>query len=148
MAPRSSEVFNLTFDAADPDRLARFWATALGYEMEPPPDGFGSWPEALAAWNIPEDRWDSASAVVDPAGVLPRIFFQKVAEPKTAKNRVHLDVRSWRGAEASPAERRDLVDARARELVEAGATVVGPVEDLGSYWVVMLDPEGNEFCVT
>ncbi|TDE00796.1 VOC family protein [Jiangella asiatica] len=148
MAPRSSQVFNLTFDAADPARLARFWATALGYELEPPPDGFGSWEEALAAWNVPEDRWDSASAVIDPDGVLPRLFFQKVPEPKTAKNRVHLDVRAWRGDERAPAEHRELVDGKVAELVEAGATVVAPVDDLGSYWVVMLDPEGNEFCVT
>jgi hypothetical protein len=151
--PRASEVFNLTFDAADPRRLAEFWALALGYQLEPPPDGFGSWEEALAAWHVPEDQWNSASAIVDPRGVLPRVYFQKVPEPKAAKNRVHLDVRAWRyvdGSDAPPPaeERRTLAEAKVAELVAAGATVVGSVEEHGNAWTVLLDPEGNEFCVT
>lgn len=149
MAPRSSKVFNLAFDAADPDRLARFWALALGYQLEPPPDGFGSWEEALAAWGVPKERWTDASAVIDPRGELPRIYFQRVPEPKTAKNRLHIDVRASSADESPPPEEhRALVQRKVDELVEAGATVVGPVEEYGVYWVVMNDPEGNEFCVT
>lgn len=151
--PRSSEIFNLTFDAAAPRRLAEFWAVALGYQLEPPPDGFPSWKEALAAWNVPEDQWDRASAIIDPRGVLPRVFFQKVPESKTSKNRVHLDVRSWRHVDGSGApppadERRVAAEAKVAELVAAGATVVETIAEYDSSWTVMLDPEGNEFCVT
>lgn len=150
--PRSSEIFNVTFDAADPRRLAEFWALALGYQVEPPPDGFASWEEALAAWNVPEDEWDRASAIIDPQGVLPRVFFQKVPESKTAKNRVHLDVRSWRyagdGEPPPEADRSAAVEAKVATLVAAGATVVTTTAEFGNSWTVLLDPEGNEFCVT
>jgi hypothetical protein len=150
--PRASEIFNIAFDAADPRRLAEFWALALGYQLEPPPDGFDTWEEALAAWDVPEDQWDSASAIVDPRGVLPRVFFQKVPESKSAKNRVHLDVRGWRyGADGEvppEAERRAAAAAKVAELVAAGATVAGSVTEYGNTWTVLHDPEGNEFCVT
>ncbi|MGH8826386.1 MAG: VOC family protein [Jiangellaceae bacterium] len=149
MTRASPAGFTLTFDAADPSRLAEFWAVALGYQIEPPPEGFTSWSEALTAWQIPPDQWDNASAIIDPTGALPRIFIQKVPEPKSAKNRLHIDVRSWSGAEAPPVdERRGLVERKAKELVAAGASVVGSVQEHDSYWMVMLDPEGNEFCVT
>ena len=77
----------IVIDCADPDRLATFWATALGYKKQDPPDGFESWQAFLAAQGIPEDQWNSASAVVDPDGAGPRIFFQRVPEPKASKNR-------------------------------------------------------------
>ena len=82
----------VTFDASDPARLGAFWAELLGYVEQPPPEGFGTWPEALAALGVPEDQQQSAYAIVDPAGAGPRLFFQRVPEPKAAKNRVHLDV--------------------------------------------------------
>lgn len=150
--PIASEIFNLTFDAADPRRLAEFWALALGYQLEPPPEGFATWDEALAAWNVPEDQWDSASAIIDPGGVLPRIFFQRVPEPKTSKNRVHLDVRAWRytdaaGGRPTEADVQAAIAAKVAELVAAGATVSGTVEQYGNAWTVLHDPEGNEFCV-
>lgn len=147
--PPSSHVFNLTFDAADPARLARFWADALPeYTMEPPPEGFDTWPAAMTAWGIPEDEWDSASAIIHTGGVLPRLFFQKVPEAKTAKNRLHIDVRCWSGEHPSSEELRRLAAVKAAELVAAGAVEVGPVEHHESFWIVMRDPEGNEFCVT
>lgn len=140
--------FQVTFDAADPDRLARFWALALRYEIEPPPEGFGSWPEALKAWGVPEERWGSASAIVDPEGAGPRVFFQRVPEGKSAKNRVHLDVRSARGQELSPEAAEQARLAHVDLLQGAGAEVVEHREEMGGAFVVMRDIEGNEFCVS
>ncbi len=139
----------VTFDCADPDRLAVFWADALGYEVQPPPPGFATWPAFLAAQGIPEHEQPAASAIVDPAGAGPRIFFQRVPEGKRAKNRVHLDVNVGGGRATPPAERRARVDAAVERLLKAGATRVRAHEDarLGEYWVVMQDPEGNEFCL-
>ncbi len=135
----------VVFDCADPDRLATFWATALGYQKQDPPAGFGSWPEFLAAQSVPKAEWNSANAVVDPAGAGPRIYFQKVPEPKTVKNRVHLDVNAGGGRGAPLQERRQRVDAEAERLVTAGARLGRAMERRGEYWVNMFDPEGNEF---
>ena len=137
----------VTFDCADPDRLARFWATALGYKLQDPPEGYASWEEWLAAQGIPKDQWNSASAIVDPDGVGPRIYFQRVPEPKTVKNRVHLDVNAGGGPGTPPDERRSRVNAEVERLVGAGATKLRAAEEHGEYWVVMQDPEGNEFCL-
>jgi hypothetical protein len=137
----------ITFDCADPDRLATFWAAALGYEKQAPPPGYASWPEFLAAQGVPEDQWGSASAVVDPAGVGPRLFFQRVPEPKAVKNRVHLDVNVGGGGGTPLEERQARVNATAHRLTRLGATRVEDRHQLGEYWVVMQDPEGNEFCL-
>jgi hypothetical protein len=137
--------FQVTFDAADPDKLADFWAAALGYVKQLPPEGHDSWESFLASVGVPEERWDSASAVVDPEGRLPRLFFQRVPEPKVAKNRVHLDVNC--GANAPAGERRDVVDAEAARLVSLGASTARTLDDGREYCIVMNDPEGNEFCV-
>ncbi len=140
--------FQVTIDCADPDRLATFWATALGYKKQDPPEGYATWPAFLAAQGIPESQWNSASAVVDPEGVHPRIYFQRVPEHKIVKNRVHIDLNVSGGSKLPLEERRKHVDAEVERLVEEGATVFRPgsVEG-GEYWVVMQDPEGNEFCV-
>ena len=87
----------VTFDCGDPAALAEFWAAALGYVLQPPPPGFDSWDAALDAWGVPADRRNDRSALVDPDGAGPRVFFQRVPEGKTAKNRVHLDVRAAPG---------------------------------------------------
>ena len=137
----------VTFDCADPGRMATFWAAALGYEQQAPPEGHATWEAFLAAQGVPEEEWGSASAVVDPEGRGPRIFFQRVPEPKAAKNRVHLDVDAGGGHAAPPNERRRRVDAAVERLTGAGATKVRVVEQRGERWVVMADPEGNEFCV-
>ncbi|MGZ8753578.1 MAG: VOC family protein [Acidimicrobiia bacterium] len=137
----------IVIDCADPARLAGFWATALGYVVQAPPEGFDSWESFLIEMGVPETEWNSASAVVDPTGEGPRIFFQRVPEPKSVKNRVHLDLNVG-GEHGTPLhERKPYVDAEVARLVGAGATVVGPMERLGEYWVVLRDPEGNEFCV-
>ncbi len=140
--------FQVTFDCADPDQLAAFWALALGYKIPAPPAGFATWPEFLKTqgW-LPEELNNSRSALVDPAGIGPRLFFQKVPEPKAAKNRVHLDVNVG-GAHGTPAEeRRRAVEAHIARLTEAGASEVTRFDEHGESWVVMADPEGNEFCL-
>ena len=142
MAPR----FQVTIDCADPARLAQFWALALGYTLQDPPPGFATWPDFLTSIGVPESDWSSRSAIVDPEGAGSRVFLQRVPEPKTAKNRFHLDVnvadRSLHGD-----ERRRRVDEHVARLVEAGATRVGEMTELGESWVILRDPEGNEFCV-
>ena len=143
-----STSIQLVFDTADPDREARFWAGALGYQIQPPPVGFDSWVAFLRAQGIPEDRWNDASAIVDPDGKGPRIYFQRVPEGKVAKNRMHLDL-NVSGARGTPLEDRKLrVDAEVARLKALGATDErGAMEKDGEYWARMNDPEGNEFCV-
>jgi hypothetical protein len=127
----------VTFDCADPGRLAEFWAAALGYVVQPPPDGYESWPAFLTEIGVPESEWESRSAAVDQAGTGPRLFFQRVPEPKAAKNRVHLDVNVG----------HDRVDGEVSRLEGLGAAVLRRVDAGPERWVVLADPEGNEFCV-
>lgn len=138
----------VVFDCADPDRLARFWAQALGYQVQPPPDGYASWEDFLRAQDIPRERWNDASAIIDPEGIGARIYFQRVPEGKAGKNRVHLDL-NVSDRSASPEERRQRVDDEVARLLGLGATVEFPgrQDEFGTYWTVMQDPEGNEFCV-
>lgn len=138
----------IVIDCHDPAALGSFWAAALEYEQERPPEGFATWPEALAAWGVPESEWNSANALVDPTGDGPRIFFQRVPEPKQVKNRLHLDLRISRGPGIPLEEKRAEVLAGVERMESLGAVRVRDVEELGSYWMVMQDPEGNEFCVT
>jgi Glyoxalase-like domain len=91
----------ITFDCADPAGLAAFWAEALGYQLQGPPEGFESWEQALRAMSVPPENRNNASRVVDPKGSGPRLFFQRVPEGKRAKNRVHLDVRAAPGSRAA-----------------------------------------------
>jgi catechol 2,3-dioxygenase-like lactoylglutathione lyase family enzyme len=140
----------VTIDCADPDRLARFWAQALGYRLEEPPDGFATWEQYWVSRGLPAEEAEGGyDAIVDPDGVRPRIWFQPVPEPKTVKNRVHLDLGVSGGRGVPLATRRQRVDAEAERLVAAGASRrnVLYTEGVDHYAVVMLDPEGNEFCV-
>ena len=107
----------LVLDCADPDRLAAFWSKAIGYTIL---GGAGSY-----------------VLLVDEAGQQPKLLLQRVSEPKTGKNRMHFDIET-------PA-----VDDEVSRLEALGAVRVGeePVEEHGNRWVVMSDPEGNEFCV-
>ncbi len=136
----------VVFDAADPDKIAHFWAEALGYILQPPPEGYESWEQLLAEMGVPQSEWDKASAVVDPGGTGPRIFFQKVPEPKTVKNRVHLDINAA-GRGVPPEQRKATVDAEVERLAKIGATRLYVQDEHGEYCVTMRDPEGNEFCV-
>ncbi|MEO7236861.1 MAG: VOC family protein, partial [Lapillicoccus sp.] len=102
---------------------------------------------ALDAWGVPADHRNDRSALVDPEGVGPRIFFQKVPEPKTAKNRVHLDLRAAAGR--PPEERSEALEAECTRLVPLGATRVRRLDADGmdDVCIVMEDPEGNVFCL-
>jgi len=136
----------VTFDAADPPALAAFWGELLGYVEQDPPEGFDSWEAWAVANDLPRERWDDYAARVDPDGAGPRLYFQRVPEPKTAKNRVHLDL-AVGGRGTPPEESRALVAAAVERAVAAGATRVREVDEGGEHWVVMQDPEGNEFCL-
>jgi hypothetical protein len=136
----------VVIDCADPSRLSAFWALALGYQEQAPPEGYATWEDALRAWEVPEDQWNSRGAVVDPDGIGPRLFFQQVPEGKVVKNRVHLDINAAAGI-TDDDERRRVVTAEVARLTDAGASTLREMEERGEYWVVMRDPEGNEFCV-
>jgi Glyoxalase-like domain len=122
--------WTLGCDANDPHRIAAFWALALGYEPEP---GY--------------DNPDGAS-IIDPLGTGPAISFLRVPEDKTAKNRMHIDIRVAGEPPWDMAAREHLIRRKAAELAAVGATTLREDSD-GEYLdhVVMLDPEGNEFCV-
>lgn len=143
-----SKDVQITFDCADPDGLATFWAEVLGYVLQPPPEGFDTWDAALDAWGVPETERNSRSALLDPDDARPRLFFQRVPEGKTAKNRVHLDVRAAPGQQGD--ERMATLEAEATRLEALGATrfkTFTPEPPMEAGFIVMQDPEGNEFCL-
>lgn len=137
----------VVFDAADPAKLAAFWEIALGYVYEPPPKGFDTWEDFGRSIGMPEEQFGDQAAIIDPTGAGPRIYIQRVPEGKTAKNRVHLDVRAAEPG-APQEERARLVEEHVQRLLEAGATIAWRSDDIRGNAVVMRDPEGNEFCVT
>ncbi len=132
--------FQITIDCEDAALMCRFWSTALDYIEEPPPEGFPSWEDFLRANDIPVPPVDSIGAIVDPNGVGPRVLFLRVPELKTVKNRMHLDIRAGR----SDDEKQTKID----QLTAIGGTEIRRVDEHGQWWMVMADPEGNEFCVT
>ncbi|MEU7581699.1 VOC family protein [Streptomyces sp. NPDC041068] len=125
----SIKQFQVTFDCAEPERVARFWCEVLGYVVSPSEDQ-GSW-----------------SACSDPTGVGPRLFFQRVPEGKVVKNRVHLDVRVGTGLVGE--ERLAALEAECARLIPLGAVRVRllPADDENESCIVMQDIEGNEFCL-
>jgi glyoxalase superfamily protein len=116
----------VTFDCADPERVARFWCEVLGYEAQ---------------------DLGSSAACSDPTGVGPRLFFQRVPEGKVVKNRVHLDVRVGTGLVGD--ERLATLEAECARLVALGASCVRVLraDDYNESCIVMQDIEGNEFCL-
>ena len=153
---RTSRTVQVTFDAHRPQALSRFWTAALGYRIPAPPgrtardddEAVAAWHDVLREAGVPESEWDSASAAEDPDGVGPRLYFQRVPEGKTAKNRVHLDVRAAPGLEGD--ERMAALETECARLVALGASRVErfePAPPMGNGHIVMRDPEGNEFCL-
>ena len=135
----------ITFDCAEPERVARFWCEVLGYVVPPPPPGFESWGEFDRS--LPAERQGSAFACVDPSGVGPRLFFQRVPEGKVVKNRVHLDVRVGTGLVGE--ERLTALEAECARLEKLGATrgTLLVADGFNESCQLMQDVEGNEFCL-
>jgi hypothetical protein len=133
----------VVIDCADPEALAAFWAAALGYKVQDAPEGYATWRAFESATAVPETDRNSWSAIVDPGGVGPRIYFHRVPEPKAAKNRLHLDLDILR--DVPPDLQRKRLDDEVERLRQLGATALHAVEEGGEHWVTMLDPEGNEF---
>ncbi|HEX9539335.1 MAG TPA: VOC family protein [Streptosporangiaceae bacterium] len=118
----------VVFDAAEPEKLAQFWALALGYVTQPLPEGFTSLEEFFRSIGIPEEEFGDQWALIDPAGNGPRLYFQRVPEGKTAKNRVHLDVRVA-GPDVTSEERERLISEHVLRLVAAGGTVAWELDE-------------------
>jgi hypothetical protein len=133
---------DLTLDCRDPEGLAEFWKTAAGYVDEPPPVPFATREEWLASFGEDGDDGMGGAWLHDPAGVAPRMCLLQVPEPKTAKNRLHLDLRV--AGNGTPREKWDRITDEVARLVDAGGAVLDVFE---GHHVVMSDPEGNEFCV-
>ncbi|MBC7299842.1 MAG: VOC family protein [Nocardia sp.] len=151
-----SRHIQITFDAHDPAALSTFWRDALGYVHPGPPgvevpegvDPLVVWDQFLARIGVPAEERNSKSAIEDPEGHGPRVFFQRVPEDKVAKNRVHLDVRAAPGLHGQ--ERMAALEAECDRLVALGATRMQrfePEPPMSAGWIVMTDPEGNEFCL-
>jgi hypothetical protein len=141
----SIKQFQVTFDCADAERVARFWCDVLGYVVPSPPAGFATWDDF--GRSLPPERQGSRFACIDPSGVGPRLFFQRVPEGKVVKNRVHLDVRVGTGLVGE--ERLDTLEAECSRLVALGAVRVRLLAADGEdeSCIVMQDIEGNEFCL-
>jgi Glyoxalase-like domain len=134
-------------DSAEPHSLADWWAEALHWEVEPQDAAFirsmidqGFATDADTTTHKDALVWAAGAAIRHPDGLerAPRILFQYVPEPKTVKNRVHLDLRST--AAPSLAERDRLLALGATEI---GGGQQGPQVA----WVVLADPQGNELCL-
>jgi hypothetical protein len=141
----SVKQFQVTFDCAAPEQVGRFWCDVLGYVVPPPPKGFATWGDYDHAQ--PPEREGSWFACVDPSGVGPRLFFQRVPESKAVKNRLHLDVRVGTGLVGE--ERLAALEAECARLSSLGAVRVRllPADDVNESCLVMQDIEGNEFCL-
>src|SRR5215510_10105851 len=114
----------IVLDCRHASKLARFWEVALGWRIRPYDEAEVA---RLAALGLTPET-DPMVAIDSPDGSLV-FFLQEVPEPKTAKNRMHVDIRL-----------RD--EAHLDELVRLGATVMSEHDG----WRIMVDPEGNEFC--
>ncbi|MFF9624616.1 VOC family protein [Streptomyces griseosporeus] len=141
----SIKKFQVTFDCANPRRVARFWCEVLGYVIPDPPEGCATW-EEYDATRPPEER-GAWAACVDPEGVGPRLYFQRVPEGRTVKNRVHLDVRAGTGLVGE--ERLAVLEAECARLVALGAVRVRLLlaDEENESCISMQDIEGNEFCL-
>ena len=143
MAARNFEV---TFDAKNSKALAAFWMEALGYEPMGPPVGYDSWEDWRIAMELSEEEMDEGATIAAPDGSR-YITFLNVPEPKTAKNRVHLDLDVLPDRKAPVLEQKAIMNAEIERLEKLGATKLYDQLVGGHYRVTMADPEGNEFCL-
>jgi hypothetical protein len=137
--------FQVTFDCTEPWNVGRFWCEALGYVLPPIPDGYATWKDFDRA--LPPESQGSSFACEDPAGMGPRLYFQRVPEAKVVKNRVHLDVRVGSGLVGD--ERLAALEAECTRLVALGAVRQRLLiaDGVNESCLVMQDVEGNEFCL-
>lgn len=140
----TSPTIQIAIDADRPYDLAGFWAGVTGYEME---DHHDLIEQLIGAGLLTVEEtfeiggrrhFATASACSDGSGSGPRLLFQKVPEPKTVKDRIHLDLHF--GPERREAEVERIIGLGATKLWDG---VQGP-----NVWVTLADPEGNEFCVS
>ena len=140
--------FQITFDAVDPHAQARFWAEALGYEVELHDDFIRAQLDAGVSADLVIEIdghlfWRTATAIRPPGASDEeahrgrRLLFQAVPEPKPGKNRVHLDLNVG----------KDQIDAEVERLLGLGATLLYRFEGPEGRWVTLADPEGNELCI-
>lgn len=135
-------------DCAAPHALAEWWAETLGWEVEPQDEEFirsmiekGFATEADTTVHNGAMVWASGTAIKPAESTdsgQPRMLFQQVPEPKTVKNRIHLDLRLPQDV--------DLV-AMHEDLAARGATQIGKGQQGPHQWITYADPEGNEFCI-
>ena len=142
--------WQLTIDANDPAALARFWGQALGYQPVPPTEPATTWHAHYRSRLAERAAFDDR--IFDPAGLRPPIWFQQVPEAKAGKNRLHLDLYPTGRDNALAMDKRiAVVEAKVDEMVGLGASVERRTReddpDDPVYFVVMHDPEGNEFCI-
>lgn len=144
--PDTPYTVQVAIDCAQPHQLADWWAQVLHWQVEPQDAAFirsmidqGFASEADTITHNGELVWATGAAITHPdgTGVAPRILFQQVPEPKTVKNRVHLDLR---GAEPPSA-------AELGRILALGATQIGAASQGPHHWVVLTDPEDNELCL-
>ena len=148
MAVRYQLVINCV---GHPEPLARFWAEALGYVLEPPPAGFATWDDWRRDVGLPES-WlgRGTDCIIDPDGAGPRIWIQVVPDRKTTSNRLHIDIHASGGRDLPIETRKKRVDAEALRLCDLGATLLSDLNEeleagVDHYAVALKDPEGNEF---
>jgi hypothetical protein len=96
---------------------------------------------------VPESEWNSASAVVDPDGAGPRIYLQQVPEPEAGKNRLHLDLNVGGDTDVAIVARKAKLAESVERLSKLDASTVNEFDQRGEFWIVMQDPEDNEFCL-
>jgi Glyoxalase-like domain len=135
----------LVFDCTDPERVGRFWAAALGYVERPAPEGYDSWKAYDAEHGVPEGQ--AGYAIVDPDGVGRRSSSSRFPSPRSSRNRLHIDIKVSGDGTLPLSERCQRIEARVAPLVSLGARMQRRSENPDDYFVVMQDPEGNEFCL-
>ena len=147
----SDGTYQITIDCADPDRMARFWAKALHYDLEEPPAPHASWKDYWVSVGVPEEEAEGYGydSIVDPADSRPRMWFQQVPEAKQMKNRLHFDLLVGGGRTVPLDERKRRVLDEVDRLGVLGASLLREMDNSESnhFAVAMADPEGNEFDV-